>query len=67
MKQIGIISDTHDFLDPKVFQYFKDCDEVWHAGDIGEISICKTLQDFKTLKAVYGNMELKLETLGLRC
>ena len=57
MKQIGIISDTHDFLDPKVFQYFKDCDEVWHAGDIGEISICKTLQDFKTLKAVYGNID----------
>jgi uncharacterized protein len=57
MKQIGIISDTHDYLDPKVFQYFKDCDEVWHAGDIGEVGIINALLDFKISKAVYGNID----------
>jgi putative phosphoesterase len=57
MKQIGIISDTHDFLDPKIFHYFKDCDEIWHAGDIGEIGISESLKGFKTFKAVYGNID----------
>jgi predicted phosphodiesterase len=36
LTRIGLISDTHGFLDEKVFEYFKDCDEVWHAGDFGE-------------------------------
>ncbi|MDD7277157.1 MAG: metallophosphoesterase family protein, partial [Bacteroidales bacterium] len=35
MKKIGVLSDTHGWLNPKVFEFFKDCDEIWHAGDIG--------------------------------
>ncbi|MEQ9049080.1 MAG: metallophosphoesterase family protein, partial [Marinoscillum sp.] len=35
--RIGIISDTHSYLDPSVFKYFSQCDELWHAGDIGTL------------------------------
>jgi len=37
--KIGLLSDTHGYLDPKVFEYFKDVDEIWHAGDIGDIKV----------------------------
>lgn len=57
MKQIGIISDTHDYLDDKIFKHFENCDEIWHAGDVGNISILKKMADFKPLKAVYGNID----------
>lgn len=57
MTTIGLISDTHSFLDPKVFQYFKDCDEIWHAGDIGSTNVADELESFKPLKAVYGNID----------
>ncbi|MEP6512930.1 MAG: metallophosphoesterase family protein [Parafilimonas sp.] len=50
MKRIGIISDTHDYLDDKVFDYFKDCDEIWHAGDFGNIEIAKRLKVGKEIK-----------------
>ena len=55
--KIGLISDTHGLLDPKVFIHFKDCDEVWHGGDIGDIKVAKVLGDFKPLRAVYGNID----------
>lgn len=55
--KIGLISDTHSYLDPKVFHYFKDCDEVWHAGDIGDAAVVNALADFKPLRAVYGNID----------
>lgn len=55
--KIGLISDTHGLLDPKVFIHFKDCDEVWHGGDIGDIKVAKALGDFKPLRAVYGNID----------
>lgn len=55
--KIGVIADTHSYLDPQVFKYFKDVDEIWHAGDIGEISVLEQLQSFKTTKAVYGNID----------
>jgi len=58
MKSIGIISDTHGFLDPSVFDFFKDCDEIWHAGDFGS-GIMETLGDFKQLKGVFGNIDGK--------
>lgn len=57
MTKIGLISDTHSFLDSKVFQYFADCDEIWHAGDIGSIGVADELESFKPLKAVYGNID----------
>ena len=55
--RIGLISDTHSYLDSKVFEYFKDCDEVWHAGDIGDPAVIRSLEDFKPVRAVYGNID----------
>lgn len=57
--KIGLISDTHSWLDPKVFEHFKSCDEIWHAGDIGTMSLADELANFKPLKAVYGNIDEK--------
>jgi putative phosphoesterase len=57
MKKIGLLSDTHGFLDDKVFEHFKDCDEVWHAGDIGTVEVADRLAAFKPLRAVYGNID----------
>jgi len=55
--KIGLISDTHGFLDEKIFSYFGNCDEIWHAGDIGNKQIIDALMDFKPIQAVYGNMD----------
>ena len=57
MTRIGLISDTHGFLDEAVFEHFKNCDEVWHAGDFGAGDIAKRLKDAKELKGVYGNID----------
>lgn len=57
MKKIGLLSDTHGFLDDKVFEHFKDYDEVWHAGDIGTVEVADRLAAFKPLRAVYGNID----------
>ena len=57
MKKIGLISDTHGYLDPKVFDYFKDVDEIWHAGDIGTIEVLDQLKQFKPTRAVFGNID----------
>lgn len=57
MKRIGILSDTHASLDERVFTFFKDCDEVWHAGDIGSEEVLNQLENFKPLKVVYGNID----------
>ncbi|MBL7741008.1 MAG: metallophosphoesterase family protein [Chitinophagaceae bacterium] len=63
MTRIGLISDTHGFLDEKVFTYFRDCDEIWHAGDFGGIEIVNRLSfitssgEKKNLKGVYGNID----------
>jgi uncharacterized protein len=58
--KIGLISDTHGYLDSKVFKYFENCDEVWHAGDIGDGFVADTLEKFKPLKAVFGNIDDKV-------
>ncbi len=55
--KIGLLSDTHSYLDPKVFEHFKDCDEIWHAGDIGDASVANALEKFKPLRAVFGNID----------
>ncbi len=57
MTRIGLISDTHSYLHPKLYDFFKDVDEIWHAGDIGNIAILDQLKEFKTVKAVYGNID----------
>ena len=57
MKKIGLISDTHGYLDQKVFQYFKDVDEIWHAGDIGTLEVLDELRLFKPTRAVFGNID----------
>ena len=57
MPKIGLISDTHGFLHPKVFDYFKDCDEIWHAGDFGTLELSDQLAAFKPLRGVYGNID----------
>jgi uncharacterized protein len=55
--KIGLLSDTHGYLDDKVFKYFDECDEVWHAGDIGSPAIVEQLEAFKPFKAVWGNID----------
>lgn len=57
MKTIGLLSDTHSFLPDGVFKHFADCNEVWHAGDFGSPALGETLQAFKTLRGVYGNID----------
>ena len=57
--KIGLLSDTHSYLDPKVFVHFRECDEIWHAGDIGDLTITSALESFKPLKAVFGNIDNK--------
>ncbi len=57
MKKIGLLSDTHGYLDPKVLNFFKDVDELWHAGDIGNLETANKLENFKPLRAVYGNID----------
>lgn len=54
--RIGLISDTHGYLDPKVFEFFRDRDEIWHAGDFGE-DVSEQLKKFKTLRGVFGNID----------
>ncbi len=57
MTRIGLISDTHNFLDDAVFKHFDQCDEIWHAGDFGTAAIADKLKTFKPLKGVYGNID----------
>jgi uncharacterized protein len=55
--KIGLISDTHGWIHPKLFEHFRDVDEIWHAGDIGNIETADSLSAFKPLKAVFGNID----------
>ena len=57
--KIGLISDTHSFLHPRVLHHFKDCDEIWHAGDVGDMKVIEELEQFKPLKGVFGNIDDK--------
>jgi putative phosphoesterase len=59
MTRIGLISDTHGYLDPAVFTHFKDCDEIWHAGDFGTIALANKLKSESgvALRGVYGNID----------
>ncbi len=57
MTRIGLLSDTHGYLHPRVFDFMAECDEIWHAGDIGNLEVADKLQAFKPLRAVYGNID----------
>lgn len=57
MTRIGLISDTHGYLDESVFKHFEQCDEIWHGGDFGSVELVKRLSSFKPLKGVYGNID----------
>jgi uncharacterized protein len=55
--KIGLLSDTHSYLDPSILDYFAECDEIWHAGDIGNLAVTETLAAAKPLRAVWGNID----------
>jgi putative phosphoesterase len=57
MHRIGLLSDTHGSINPRILDFFSDCNEIWHAGDIGNIETVEKLAAFKPLKAVYGNID----------
>jgi len=57
MTRIGVLSDTHGLLDKRIFEHFKDVDEIWHAGDIGSAEVLQALREFKPTRAVFGNMD----------
>jgi uncharacterized protein len=55
--KIGLLSDTHGWIHPRIFDHFAECDEIWHAGDIGNIETADKLAAFRPFKAVYGNID----------
>jgi putative phosphoesterase len=59
LTRIGLISDTHGFLDPTIFKHFENCSEIWHAGDFGNIELATRLsaQSGLTVRGVYGNVD----------
>lgn len=57
MKRIGLLSDTHGYWDDRYEKYFSECDEIWHAGDIGHVEVARRLSALKPLRAVYGNID----------
>jgi uncharacterized protein len=61
--KIGLLSDTHGYWDERYVQYFQDCDEIWHAGDIGSLAVANKLEAFKPLRAVHGNIDGHTERL----
>ncbi|WP_196890848.1 metallophosphoesterase family protein [Aureivirga marina] len=57
MKKILLLSDTHSHIDETILKYVKQADEVWHAGDIGDLKVTDTIKKLKPLRAVYGNID----------
>lgn len=57
MKRIGLLSDTHGYLNERIFSFFENVDEIWHAGDFGNIETADKLAEFKPLRGVYGNID----------
>lgn len=57
MVRIALLSDTHSHWDDRYERYFRDCDEIWHAGDLGDLSIAQRLQQIAPLRAVFGNID----------
>ena len=59
MKKILLLSDTHSYIDAQILKFVKQADEIWHAGDIGNLSVTDTIKKLKPLRAVYGNIDDK--------
>jgi len=57
MTRIGILSDTHGMLDDRILEHFANCDEIWHAGDWGSMTVVNRLRDFKPVRGVWGNID----------
>jgi uncharacterized protein len=57
MKRIGLLSDTHGYLDEQILEHFSNCDEIWHAGDIGSTAIIDKLEAYKPCRMVFGNID----------
>lgn len=57
MTRIGLLSDTHSYLDPTLFAHFDACDEIWHAGDVGAATVAEQLRAFRPLRIVAGNID----------
>ena len=57
LKRIGLISDTHGFLDEKLGNILSSCDEIWHAGDFGNLDLVEAIRKMKPLRGVYGNID----------
>ena len=57
MKKILLLSDTHSYIDNQILKFVKQADEVWHAGDIGDLSVTDAIKKLKPLRAVYGNID----------
>ncbi|PSR52900.1 YfcE family phosphodiesterase [Adhaeribacter arboris] len=55
--KIGLLSDTHSYLDEQILGHLHDCDEIWHAGDFGDVAVSETLSALKPLRGVYGNID----------
>lgn len=63
MKKILLLSDTHSFIDAQILKFVKQADEVWHAGDIGQLNVTDSIKKLKPLRAVYGNIDDKTARL----
>lgn len=61
--KIGLLSDTHGYWDERYREYFSECDEIWHAGDIGSLMVANELAQIKPLRAVHGNIDGHMERL----
>ena len=57
MKKILLLSDTHSYIDDAIIKHVKQADEVWHAGDIGDLKVTDEIKKLKPLKAVFGNID----------
>lgn len=57
MKKIGLLSDTHSYLDDRILHHLRGCDEIWHAGDFGTAEVAETLETVAPLRGVYGNID----------
>lgn len=57
MKRIGLLADTHGYWDERYLKYFEECDEIWHAGDIGSKEVMDRLAEFRPFRGVYGNID----------
>ena len=57
MQKIGLLSDTHGYIDPSILDFFSECNQIWHTGDIGNIETFDLISAYKPVKAVYGNID----------